>query len=52
MKAIHENDDWSAREALLGQQQLVDTLQQLDAEVIVLQAMLAERRAILDQTGA
>jgi phage shock protein A len=52
MKAIHENDDWAAREALLGQQQLVDTLQQLDSEVIVLQAMLAECRAILDQTGA
>jgi phage shock protein A len=52
MNALRRNDDWAAREALVRQRQVVDQLEELDAEVIVLRAMLADCRATLHQTGA
>jgi phage shock protein A len=50
MDAIRKGDDRAAREALLAWQGSVDELHRLDAEATVLRAMLAECRALLDET--
>jgi phage shock protein A len=52
MQAIRRGDDVGARDALRRQHVHLDVVPELEAEVVVIRAMIAECRLVLDEADA